>query len=107
MSIPRNGRGRPVFGKIQLTGIDYISKIGLSPFDTALLFYLIGLAKYNGLIYSSQREIAAYMGSHPSNINQAIKRLIAFGLIRKEEKVLKIDPLICQFGNSPMSSEEK
>jgi DNA-binding MarR family transcriptional regulator len=75
-----------MFGKIQMEGIDYISKIGLSTYDTALLFRLIGLAKYNGMVYASQREIAEYTGTHQANVNQAIKRLVAFGLLRKEEK---------------------
>lgn len=82
-----------------MAGIDYISKIGLSTYDTALLFHLIGLAKYNGMVFSTQREIAEYMGSHASNVNQAIKRLIGFGLLHQEDKALRIDPLICQFGS--------
>lgn len=99
MTIPRKTRSRPVWGRIQLDAIDYISKIALSAFDRGLLLLLVGLAKYNGMIYSSQREIADYAGTHQANVSQAIKRLIASGLLHQEDKALRIDPLFCQFGN--------
>lgn len=98
MSIPRNGRSRPLFGKIKLTGIDYINKIKLSNLDKALLLSLVGLAKYKGLIYASQREIAEYIGKDVSTVNKSIKNLIQHGLVIKEKDHLRIDPTFCQFG---------
>lgn len=87
-----------MFGKIQLEGIDHLHKVGASVYDRALLLMLVGLAKYNGMIFQSQRQIAEYMASDVSNVNRAIKRLVAFGLLHKEDDALRIDPLFCQFG---------
>lgn len=88
-----------MFGKIQLEGIDHLNKVGASTYDRSLLLMLVGLAKYNGMVYQSQRQIADYAGTHQANVNQAIKRLIAYGLLHKEGETLRIDPLFCQFGN--------
>lgn len=87
-----------MFGKIQMDGIDYLSEAGVSVFDRAVLLSLLGLAKYNGLIFASQREIADYANTHQANVSQAIKRLIALGFISKIENGLKIEPTFCQYG---------
>lgn len=87
-----------MFGKIQMAGIDYLAEAGVSTFDKSVLLSLLGLAKYNGLIFASQREIAEYANSHPANVNKAIKRLIAYGFISRIENGLKIEPTFCQFG---------
>ena len=87
-----------MFGKIQLEGIDHLHKVGASMYDRALLLMLVGLAKYNGMVFHSQREIADYAMSDVSNVNRAIKRLIAFGFLIKVDGGLRIDPLFCQFG---------
>lgn len=90
-----------MFGKIQLEGIDHLHKVGASIYDRALLLMLVGLAKYNGMVFNSQREIAEYAMSDVSNVNKAIKRLIAFGVLQRVDDALRIDPLFCQFGGVP------
>lgn len=86
------------FGKLMLDSLDDMQERGVSVFDRALMLSLIGMAKYGGLIYASQREIADYAGTYPANVNQAIKRLVVYGYLHKEKDCLRIDPLFCQFG---------
>lgn len=79
-----------------LSAIDNLQSV--SYYDKGLLLSLLGLARHNGLIFASQREIAEYANSHPANVNKAIKRLIALGFISKIENGLKIEPTFCQYG---------
>lgn len=100
LSIPRNGRGRPLFGKYQLQAVDDMSKRGVSMFDVAMMSYLIGLSKYNGVVYATQREIADYAGTYPANVNKSLKRLKSYGYLQEVDGGLRIDPCFCQFGTN-------
>ena len=87
-----------MFGKIKLKAIDYISETKLPVFERGLLLVLIGLAKYKGLVFASQREVAEYANTSQSAVNKGLKSLIAHGLVIKEKDHLRIDPTFCQFG---------
>jgi|SRR5882762_1128169 len=105
MSIPRNGKGRPVYGMIRLESIDDLSRQKLSIFDKGLLLCLIGLAKYDGLVYHSQRAIADYAGTYQSNVSESLKRLKKLGYVLEEDETYRIDPVFCKFGSKKCKTE--
>ncbi len=90
----------PTWGRIQFHAIEYFLKQEKRyPFDMLVLMAMISIARYQGIVYKSQREIAEYMKSDVSSLNKSIKRLIALGMLHKIKGGYRIDPATCRIGS--------